>query len=69
MDSEELVSVYTLNDPGKAEIIKNALVAEGIRCELGGEHQAGLTGLFEIDVLVREVDVDRALKFIESHGE
>ena len=69
MDPEDLVSVYTLNDPGKAEIIKNALVSEGIQCELGGEHQAALTGLFEIDVLVREVDVDRALKFIESHGE
>jgi hypothetical protein len=69
MEQDDLVSVFTLNDPGKADIIKNALEAEGIRCELGGEHQAGFTGLFEIDVLVREADADRALKLIESHGE
>jgi hypothetical protein len=69
MDADDLVTVYTLNDPGTAEIIKQALQAEGIRCELGGQHQAALTGLFEIDVLVREADYDRALKFIESHGE
>jgi hypothetical protein len=68
MDANELVSVYTLSDPGTAEIIKNALIGEGIRCELGGEGQAGFTGLFEISVLVRATDAERARAIIESHG-
>ena len=69
MDSEELTSVYSLDDPNKAEIIKHALLAEGIKCELGGEHQAGFTGMgsMTIEVLVRAIDADRATKIIESH--
>ncbi len=67
MEAEELTSVYTLTDPNKAEIIKNALVSEGIVCELGGEHQAGFAGMFEINVLVRAMDADRARKIIASH--
>jgi hypothetical protein len=69
VDAEELVSVCSVNDPAKAEIIKNALVAEGIPCRLGGEHQAGLAGIFQIDVLVRAADADRARAIIQSHGE
>lgn len=64
MDANELVTVYTLSDPYRAEIIKDVLQSEGIRCELGGEGQAGLTGLLDIDVLVRAVDADRAEKII-----
>ena len=64
MDANELVTVYTLSDPYRAEIIKDVLQSEGIRCELGGERQAGFTGLLEIDVLVRAIDADRAEKII-----
>ncbi len=67
MDQDELVTVYTLTDPNESEIIKGALHAEGIACELGGEGQAGFTGLWEIDVMVRAEDADRARKIIESH--
>jgi hypothetical protein len=67
MDANEMVSVYRLSDPVKAEILKNALIDHGIRCELGGESQAGFTGLFEISILVRSRDADRARAFIESH--
>jgi hypothetical protein len=67
MDENELMTVYTLTDPNQAEIIKAALHAEGIACELGGEGQAGFTGLWEIEVLVRADDADRARKIIESH--
>lgn len=67
MDADELTQIYTLRDAGEAEIIKQALQHEGIRCELDGEHQAGLTGIFEIQVLVRAADAERARKFIEEH--
>ncbi len=69
MDANELVTVYTLSDPYRAEILKDVLQSEGIRCELGGERQAGFTGLFEIDVLVRAVDADLAKKIIELHAD
>jgi hypothetical protein len=66
-DGNELVTAYTLKDPYKAEIIKNALCAEGILCELDGEGQAGLTEVLDIGILVRAQDVDRARKLIEQH--
>lgn len=69
MDTNDLISVYQVSDPGRAEIIKSALRDEGIRCELGGELQAGFTGMFEIDVLVRAIDADRARKIIELHDQ
>jgi hypothetical protein len=69
MDSNELVTVYTLSDPVKAEIIKNALHAEGIRCFLDGEGQAGIAGVtgFEIQVRVPAEDADRATRLIKAH--
>jgi hypothetical protein len=67
MEPNDLVTVYTLTDPNKAEIIKGALQAEGIHCELGGETQAGFTGLWDIEVMVRAEDADQAEKIIQSH--
>jgi hypothetical protein len=67
MEADDLVSVYTLTDPNKAEILRGALESEGIVCELGGEGQAGFTGIWEIDVLVKAIDADRARKIIQSH--
>lgn len=64
---DELVTVYTVNDPLEAEVIKNALHEEGIACEINDEHQAGFTGMFEIGVLVRARDADRAHRIIASH--
>jgi hypothetical protein len=70
MDANELMSVYSTNDPNYAEILRGALHAEGIKCEIEGEHQAGLTGLnmMEIKLLVSAKDFDRARSFIEQHG-
>jgi len=67
MDADDLVTIYTLTDPSRAEIIKGSLESDGIRCELGGDGQAGFTGLWEIDVMVRAEDADRARKIIETH--
>ncbi len=69
MDANELTTIYTLDDEGKAEIIKNALQAAGIRCELDGEHQAGFTGMMQIGVMVRAVDADRATALLAEHEE
>ncbi len=66
-DGGELVTAYTLKDPYKAEIIRNALRGEGIRCELDGERQAGLSEILDIGVLVRAEDADFARAIIEEH--
>lgn len=68
MDDLDLVEVYSLKNPAIAEIIKNALEAEGIRCELGNETQAGMTGILDIRVFVRASDAQRARELIESHS-
>jgi hypothetical protein len=66
MDVNDLVTVYTMSNPMKAEMVKNLLESEGIRCFLDGINQAaepGLIGL-EIDVQVPAADADRARKLI-----
>jgi len=64
----ELVTVYTLKDQNKAEIIKNALRGEGIPCELDGEGQAGLSEILDIGILVRAQDADLARGLIEQYA-
>lgn len=66
MEQDELMTIEKVTDPGYAEVVRVALQAAGIRCELDGEHQAGFTGTFEIGIMVRAKDADRALKIIES---
>ena len=53
----------------EAEIIKNALEEEGIRCFVEGGMQAGEAGLagFPIRLEVAAADADRAKEFIELH--
>ena len=69
MKPDDLLEVYSTDDPNEAEVICNALHAEGMKCEIDGEHQAGLTGIriMEVKLLVRAEDFDRARAFIESH--
>jgi hypothetical protein len=69
MEPHDLVTVYSVNNPTHAEIIRNFLQREGIACELGGEKQMGLTGIMQIDILVRAEDADRAGKLIAQHEE
>jgi hypothetical protein len=69
MDLRDFVTVYTLSDPVRAEIIRGALQAEGIRCFLDGLNEAGFAGIsaFDIKVQVPAGDADRASRFIEAH--
>ena len=69
MDKNELQTVYSTNDANEAEIICGALHAEGMKCEIVGERQAGLTGLdtMEIQIVVRAEDYDKAKAFVDAH--
>ena len=64
---DRLVPVYSARDPATAEILKNALEAEGIRCEIEGGNQAALAGVLMIRLFVRSEDAVRAAEFLRSH--
>jgi hypothetical protein len=69
MDITDPVCVYTLTDPVRADVIRNYLQAQGIRCRLEGHDQSFAPGLiaFDIKVLVPAGDADRAAKLIQEH--
>ena len=60
MEADKPVTVYTVNNPYEAEVIKMALQGEGISCQLDGEGQAGLSDILAIGILVRASDADLA---------
>ena len=66
---DDLLSVYSTNNASEAEILRSALLDEGIRCQISGENQAGLAGIesLEIQLLVRAEDYDRAHAFLAQH--
>lgn len=65
-DPHELVSVYIVQEPTLAELLRQELANEGIRCEVSGENQAGLAGLLRIDLLVQAMDADRARQLLQE---
>jgi putative signal transducing protein len=69
VDFEELITVYTVGNPVKGEIIKNFLQSENIPCFLDGINQAAEAGLMtlEIKVQVPAPDAERARLLIEEH--
>jgi hypothetical protein len=68
MDANEPVVIHTTSNPAEAEILKNMLEADGIRCELEGENQGSFVGVLNIRLLVRAWDEDRARELIATHG-
>ena len=70
MEADGLVTVYTLTDGTQAELIKNLLDSEGIRCFLAGEEASrlypGLTP-FQIKIQVPAQSADRARSLIHLH--
>ena len=64
-DKEDLVSVYTVNSAPEAEIVRASLESVGIPCQIGGESQAGLAGVLEIDILTHVSDVEKARKHLK----
>lgn len=69
MDRNELLTAYTTDNPHHAELLRAALAGEGIRCQIEGEGQAGLTGtgIMEIRLVVRAEDFDRAVAYLKKH--
>ena len=68
MDANEPVVVYTTNNLAEAEILKNVLEGEGIKCELGGENQGSFAGVIGVRILVRAWDEERARQALASHA-
>jgi hypothetical protein len=68
MDRNDLVSILTVQNPMKAEIIRGALESAGIPCEIGGETQAGFAGVaaIGIDVMTHAEDLQRARKHLRQ---
>src|SRR5262245_104695 len=62
MDKEDLISVYTVKSSAEAEIVRASLESVGIACQIGGESQAGLAGVLEIDILTHVSDAEKARK-------
>jgi hypothetical protein len=62
MEKEDLVSVYTVKSSAEAEIVRASLESVGIACQIGGESQAGLAGVLEIDILTHVSDAEKARK-------
>jgi hypothetical protein len=58
----------TTNNLAEAEILKNVLKGEGIKCELDGENQGSFAGVLGVRILVRACDEDRAGHVLASHG-
>ena len=70
MEKEEdldLKTLIKLTDANLAEILKLALADEEIPCVIEGEHQAGLTGVFQIRVLVPNKDLSHAEQILREH--
>jgi Putative prokaryotic signal transducing protein len=68
MEQEDLVSIYTVDNPVEAELIRGALQSAGIPCEINGESQAGLVGItaFEIDIMTKFADAERARELLRE---
>ena len=64
----QLVTIHTVSDSVKAEMIKSLLADHDIPCELGGEHQAGFTGALAIEVIVRQEDAMLATQIVNDHN-
>jgi len=69
MDTNDLVTIYSAADPASAEIIKNFLQGEGIRCFLENENQGGFEGItgMAIHVQVPAASADQARKLLKQH--
>jgi hypothetical protein len=61
--------VYEVADAADAQIIKNALTAEGIACVLSGEEQASTVALpgTTVQIQVTAGDAVRAREFLHLH--
>lgn len=67
MEDIEFVAVRTCQSHEEAVIIQNALQEEGIPCALDNDHQAGLTGVLAIRIMVPSDKKEQADQFLSEH--
>jgi Putative prokaryotic signal transducing protein len=67
MDPQELVPIASYSETTHAEVVRNALEAEGIRSVVEGPNQGAFTGAVQVRVLVQAADAERARAFVEEH--
>lgn len=67
-DKDELVSVWTAQTAVEAEMIKNFLAGQGVKCSIEGGNQAGFAAAIPIRIMVRAWDADHAKKMLEKEG-
>lgn len=53
---DELVPVFRSRESWQVEIVRDVLVDHGVDCQISGGFQAGLTGVLEVQLLVRAAD-------------
>ena len=62
-----IVTIYTSKNQIEAELVRNTLLDHDIECHLDGEFQAGFAGVPDVDIVVKESDVEFAAEVIEKH--
>jgi len=68
-EQEEFVVLTVVKDANLAEMIRIALANEDIPCIIEGEHQAGMTGVFPIRIVVRAEHLEQAREIASSHDD
>jgi len=53
---DQLVPIFRSHESWQAEIVRDVLRDHGVDCEISGGFQAGLTGVLEVQLLVRAAD-------------
>ncbi len=65
--NDSLVTVFRSRTEPLVEVVRNALLAEGIPCTVHNEHQSGFAGILEVKLLVAKADAERARAVIDHH--
>ena len=60
----QLITVFGTHNPLEAQMVRAALEAAGVDSHIVGDHQAGHTGIFEIQLVVRSEDEARARELL-----
>ena len=66
-EENELVKLMTVQTAAEAEVVRLALHADRIDCQIDGELQAGLAGVLPIKIYVKSADLDQAKTIVDFH--
>lgn len=65
------VTVYTANEPLRAEILRALLADAGIECQVTNGHQGAFAGIdvVPVELVVRSEDAEKARELIAAHDQ